>query len=280
MLRPLVGLAAEGDVLALVLPRGDRGEEDGAGIGARRPAVEHDGRARRPPREALERHGAVGRAQVLAVGEEDVVARQETERGLLAGGDAELLVDRVGLDVEELRPPAVLLARRRGPAQVHDRGRVAVEGVELRAREAVRLAVHQVDVRPAVGEADPAHHVGHVADRGRAVLGRRAEPRVVGRRARVLDVPDVPAELVEAAQVVDRLPRHARHRVLPEDAEDEERLRTTRHGPAPPRTGCGGDARTARRARRAPRTCPARRCARRRGPGSRPPAGPSRAGAR
>src|SRR5438093_339403 len=110
--------------------------------------------------------------------------------------------------------------------------------------------------------------------------GGRAEPRVVGRRARVLDVPDVPAELVEAAQVVDRLPRHACHRVLPEDAEDEERLRTTRHGPAPPRTGCGGDARTARRARRAPRTCPARRCARRRGPGSRPPAGPSRAGAR
>src|SRR5207249_2295096 len=193
VLRPLVGLAAEGDVLALVLPRGDRGEEDGAGIGARRPAVEDDGRACRPPREALERHGAVGRAQVLAVSKEDVVARQKTERGLLAGGDAE---------------------------------------------------------------------------------------RVVGRRARVLDVPDVPAELVEAAQVVDRLPRHARHRVLPEDAEDEERLRTTRHGPAPPRTGCGGDARTARRARRAPRTCPARRCARRRGPGSRPPAGPSRAGAR
>src|SRR5213593_216450 len=76
VLRPLVGLAAEGDVLALVLPRGDRGEEDGAGIGARRPAVEDDGRACRPPREALERHGAVGRAQVLAVGEEDVVARQ------------------------------------------------------------------------------------------------------------------------------------------------------------------------------------------------------------
>src|SRR5439155_74539 len=89
VLRPLVGLAAEGDVLALVLPRGDRGEEDGAGIGARRPAVEDDGRACRPPREALERHGAVGRAQVLAVGEEDVVARQETERGLLAGGAPE-----------------------------------------------------------------------------------------------------------------------------------------------------------------------------------------------
>ena len=88
VLRPLVRLAPKADVLALVLPGRDGREERRARIGRRGPLLEHDGRPRRVPGEALERDGTVRGAEVLAVGEEHVVAREEAERGLLPERDA------------------------------------------------------------------------------------------------------------------------------------------------------------------------------------------------
>src|SRR5581483_6095593 len=80
MLRPLIRRPAEGDVLPLVLPRRDRREMRPGRVRKRLPAVEHDGRPRRLPREPRERHGTVRRAQVLPVREQHVVAREERER--------------------------------------------------------------------------------------------------------------------------------------------------------------------------------------------------------
>src|SRR6185369_6285428 len=116
----------------------------------------------------------------------------------------------------------VLLARVGRAAEVEDAVGAAQQVTHTGPVAAVPGVGEPVPVRPALGEAVSAHHFGEVRE---VAGGARADPAahgIVGRRARILDVPDVAAERPQTHEVVDGLPGHAGEWILPGDAEHDD----------------------------------------------------------
>ena len=63
-------------------------------------------------------------------------------------------------------------------------------------------------IGPAVGQSAPSHHLGDVPDGIGAILRDKVPLRVVGPRARVLDVINVESESAQALEMLKHLPGH------------------------------------------------------------------------
>jgi hypothetical protein len=168
--------------------------------------------------------GQSGWPRVSPVGEMLGVLLEGLDRPAIALGDADLLEDRIGLDVDTHRAPEVLVVQLRGSAHVEEAVRASVDVPEPLLGEPVADPGHPVHVGPAVREAEARHHVhqeGHAVAR---VLHHALDPRVVRMRARVLDVVDVVAEPGEPQHVVDRLPADTREGMPAGEVQDDEAL--------------------------------------------------------
>ena len=187
-------------------------------------------------------------------------------RRLLALRDPDLLVHRIGLDVEEPRALPVLGARRRGAAQVHDRRprRDRARRSRARGRPCVSVA-HHVEVGPAVGEAEAPHDVGEEARRRRRSrrcappsrdrTAARPSPRRRRRRSRARG-----GRAGSGSPARRRRPAGTGRRCRARAAAHDEAARSS----SAARTASRCSRAKARRARPARRTAPARRCGRRR----------------
>jgi hypothetical protein len=70
--------------------------------------------------EALDWHAAIGRAEVLAVGEAMRVRTDVPDRVLVTLRDQDLDADGIGLEIDADRDVKVLLAQERGTAKVDE----------------------------------------------------------------------------------------------------------------------------------------------------------------
>jgi len=140
----------------------------------------------------------------------------------IAVHDPHLLVHGIRLDVAAQRPLAMLVAEARRAAEVEDRVGRPVELAHLGRRVAVPAISEPVPIGPAIREVETPHDVREEGDVRVGAGPEAAARRVVRRSAGVLDVEDVASERAEPDEVLDRLPGHARHRVLRRDPEQDD----------------------------------------------------------
>ncbi len=191
-------------------------------LGGRGPQIDIDRRTGRPPIEAGEGDRAFRAADIGAVGEE---MRVRGEIGALRGialGVVDLLVARVGVDQDAHRAAQMLLAQIMRTAQIDERVGLAVKAVHLFARQAVPGIVKPAPIAPTLAKAEPFHNSRKIGDVIGAVRRHALDPRVVGRGTGVLDIPNLPAELCQADEVVHRLPRDPGERHLPGEMEEDD----------------------------------------------------------
>ena len=151
VLRPNIAQAAILDILALVLPGGD-GREAARRVARLGPQVDVDGRAGRAPRDTAQRHRAVLRPEIFAVGEEMSMRIQIGARFSIGARVLQLLVHRIRVDHDPDRAGEVLVPQPRRAAEIDDSIRLPIEGAHFVPRQAVMHIVNCVPIGPALTE--------------------------------------------------------------------------------------------------------------------------------
>ena len=214
MLGPVVGLAPYFHVVAVILPRANGRERSRLRRpNARMPFVEIHRRTRRMPREAGGGQNAIGRADIVAIREEQFVRFRKRHRGRNLALELELEHARVGFEIHQAAAALMLLARLGGPAKIDHRVGVAKQFHASLARHPDVLILHRVEKRPSLAKAVAFQHAAQHLQVARRVSGPAFDRRIVRVGAMVLDIVNVEAELSEPDQVMHQLPDHPRKRV-------------------------------------------------------------------
>ena len=165
------------------------------------------------PREAGGGQQAVGRADIVAIGEEQFVRFGKRHGGGNFARELELHHARIGLEVNEAAGALVLLARLGGAAQIDDGVGVAKQLHASLARHADVLLLRRIEEGPAIAEAVALKNPAENFEIARRVRGSALDRGIVHVGAVILDVVDVEAELSESEQVMKQLPDDPRERV-------------------------------------------------------------------
>src|SRR5438105_1277788 len=107
MLAPGISLSPELDVVSGLLPVANRGEVRSAGRSAF-PVIEQDGLAGAGLESGKRRDGRARRADILAVGDRAVVLLDGPDGALIAVFEANLVVDRIGSEINKVSDPQLL----------------------------------------------------------------------------------------------------------------------------------------------------------------------------
>ena len=185
--------------------------------------VERDGLHGFSPANAGLRHQAAGPAHVQAEGEMAVMRpHPRGVIGVLRVQQVDLAEHRVTIDEHLVLHTEIVILQPAGAGDVDEQVRILDQVARRRFTRPVEFAVRAVAINPPVAEAELGHHVAEVMDVVGAILADRLAHRIVGPRARILQVPDVVPQPAEPEQVLDIIPRHAAKGVLAEETGDND----------------------------------------------------------
>src|ERR1043166_1955132 len=217
-LGPVVPLPAIGDLLpGGILPGGDAGVPAAAVPRRAVPEIQHDRLPRRLPVETLDRHGAIGGAQILPEGEMILVSGEVPDGLLVPLRHLDLEGERIRFDVdpEGTRPvlfPDLL------PGDVEQDVGLPIQPPDGLGGHSVAPAAGVIPPeRPAILEAVPLQDRGHRCDVAARVGGEVVAAGIVDPLAGILGVIHVVSEALESDEVVQELVGDAGQRVPEQD---------------------------------------------------------------
>ncbi len=203
MLGPVVRLALDYHVVAVVLPRADRRKRARLrGADPRMPFVEIHRRTRRMPLDATGRQQAIRRADIVAIREEQFVRLGKRHRRRNLARQLELHYARVSLEVNEAAAALMLLARLGRAAKIDHHVGVAKQFHASLARHPDVFLLRRVEERPTIAEAVTLEHAAQHLQISRRILGPGFDRRIVDVGAMILDIVNVEPDLPQPQQVM------------------------------------------------------------------------------